>query len=97
MQEIVEHLREPYRVYCIQLEQGMNKRPGDAVLFVHIGRPVSFKTVCESFILQHTELTVEKTNEKIPTVSIVGITKVPNGNKPTYELRLDGTLVEIIS
>lgn len=95
MQEIAEHLREPYRVYAIHLDPGMNKRPTQAVLFVHIGRPVSLKVVCESFIFKHLELIVQKTGELIQTSTIVGIQKVPNGNKPQYELRPDGTLVEI--
>lgn len=96
MEEIVEHLRDPYRVYCIQLNQGINKRAGDAILYVHIARPVSFKTVCEKFIFQHLELTMVKTGEKIPIVEVVGIQKVPNGNKPKYELTLDGNLIEIL-
>jgi hypothetical protein len=95
MQEIVEHLREPYRVYAIHMDPGVNKRPNQAMLLVHIGRPVSFKTVCESFIFQHLELTIQSSGEKIQTNSVIGIQKIPNGNKPQYELRLDGTLLEL--
>lgn len=95
MDEIVEHLRETYRIYALHLENGINKRPGQAMLMVHIGRPVAFRTVCDKFIFEHVELTIEKTGEKILTSSIIGIQKIPNGNLPDYELRLDGTLVEI--
>jgi hypothetical protein len=95
MEEIVEHLREPYRVYAIHLDPGVNKRPNQAMMMVHIGRPVSFKTVCESFIFHHMELIIQKTGELIQTSAIIGIQKIPNGNKPSFELRLDGTLVEL--
>ncbi len=95
MQEIVEHLREPYRVYCIQLDPGINKRATDTILYVHIGRPVAFKTVVEKFIMQHLELTVVSTGEKLLVSDVVGIQKVPNGNKPKYELTLDGNLIEV--
>lgn len=92
MEEIIEHLREPYRVYAIQLEAGVNKRPGQTILFVHIGRPVSFRTVCNQFIFDNIELTIETTGEKILTSGIVGVQKVPNGNKPEYELTATGIL-----
>lgn len=95
MQEIVEHLREPYRVYCIQLNPGINKRPNQSILYVHIGRPVSFKTVCDKFIFQHAELTIVKTGEKLATTEVIGIQKVSNGSKPDYELTLDGNLIEV--
>ena len=65
-------------------------------MYVHIGRPVSFKTVCEKFIFQHIELTVVSSGEKIQTAEVIGIQKVPNGNKPKYELTLDGNLIEIV-
>jgi hypothetical protein len=96
MDEIVEHLREPYRVYALHLDPGVNKRPNQAMITVHIGRPVSFKTVCTMFVFLNIELTIEKTNEKIPTNGIIGIQKISNGNKPDYELTLDGTLKELL-
>ncbi len=92
MEEIVEHLREPHRVYAISFENGMHKR----LVMVHVARPVSFKTVCVTFILNNIELTVEKTGEKLQTSLITGIQKVPNQNIPEYELTLDGLLKEII-
>jgi hypothetical protein len=95
MLEIVEHLREPYRVYCIHLDPGVNKRPSDAMITFHIGRPVSFKTLCSNYIFQHMELTVQKTGHKIPVGDIVGVQKISNQNKPTYELRMDGTFIEL--
>lgn len=95
MEEVQEHLREPYRVYCIQLNPGINRRAADAILYVHIGRPVSFKTVCDKFIFQHIEFTVVSTGEKILTSEIIGIQKVPNGNKPKYELTYEGNLIEV--
>lgn len=88
MEEIVEHLREQYRIFSIHFENGQ-------MIMVHIARPVSFKTFCEKFIFQHTELSVEKTNQKFETNKISGLQKIPNQNKPAYELRLDGTLGEI--
>jgi len=95
MQEIVEHLREPYRVYAIQLDPGVNKRAAQSLLTVHIGRPVSFKTVLEKFILQHLELTIVSSNEKIQTSSVIGVQKIPNGARPDYELTLEGNLIAV--
>ncbi len=99
MQEIIEHTREPYRVYAIQLDPGVNKRAQQSLLTVHIGRPVSFKSVVELFILQHLELTIVSSGagsgEKILTSSIVGIQKIANGAKPQYELTLTGNLLEL--
>ncbi len=95
MQEIIEHTREPYRVYAIQLDPGVNKRAQQSLLTVHIGRPVSFKSVVELFILQHLELTIVSSGEKIETNSIRGIQKIANGAKPQYELTLTGNLLEL--
>ena len=89
MEEIVEHLREQYRMYSIHFDNGQ-------MILVHIGRPVSFKTVCDKFIFEHIELSVEKTNQKFETNKISGIQKIPNQNKPAYELRMGGILVEVL-
>ncbi len=95
MSELPDHLKQKYNLYAIQLESGINKRPGQTLLMVHIGRPVSLGTVCRQFIFHHIELTLVKTGEKILTSSITGVQKIPNDNKPDYELTLDGNLNEI--
>lgn len=96
MIELPGHLAEKYRLYAIHLDPGVNKRPNQAMLIVHIGRPVSFKTVCEKFIMEHVELTVVSSGEKIQTNGIIGIQKIDNANKPNYELTYDGLLKEIV-
>jgi hypothetical protein len=95
MNETVEHLREPYRVYAIHLEAGVNKRPNQAMLLVHAPQGGPFRHFCNTYIFQHMELTIVKTNERIMTSEVIGIQKIPNGNKPTYQINPDGTLVEI--
>lgn len=62
---------------------------------VHVERPVSFATFCESYIFQHEELTIEKTGEKIKTNRIYGIQKIDNGNKPHYILAMNGNLGQV--
>lgn len=89
------HLAEKYRLYAIWLEADYGSRPISDMIIVHVGRPVSFGTLCEQFILQHLELTVETTGQKIRVGSITGIQKIDNKNIPKYELTIDGILKEI--
>lgn len=91
------HLAEKYRLYAIFFEDNFNVRPNGNMMIVHIGRPVSLGTLCESYIFQHIELTVEKTGEKIKTNEISGIQKIQNDNKPKYELAMGGVLKEILT
>lgn len=89
------HLAEKYRLYALWLETDYGSRPTNEMLIVHIGRPVSFATLCETYIFQHVELTVEKTNDKIKVNSITGVQKIGNQNIPKYELTMDGILKEM--
>lgn len=89
------HLAEKYRLYALWLEADYGSRAISDMIIVHVGRPVSFATLCESFIFQHVELTVEKTNQKIMVNTITGIQKIDNKNIPKYELTMDGLLREI--
>lgn len=89
-------MEDKYRVYAITFEPTMVKRPGESVMFVHCGRPTSFKTFCNKFIFDHMELTIEKTNEKILTSTVVGVQKIPNQVTPAYELTGEGLLREIL-
>lgn len=89
------HLAEKYRLYALWLEADYGSRAISDMIIVHVGRPVSFTTLCESFIFQHVELTVEKTNQKIMVNTITGIQKIDNKNIPKYELTMDGLLREI--
>lgn len=90
------HLADKYRLYAIWLEEGFENKLNQNMMIVHVGRPISFATLCETFIFQHPELTIEKTGKKIKTNIISGIQKVKNDNKPQYELTIDGTLKEIL-
>lgn len=89
------HLQDRYRLYAIWMDADYGSRPTNDIMIVHIGRPVSFATLCESFIFQHDELTVEKSGVKIKTNLITGIQKIDNKNIPKYELTLAGLLKEI--
>jgi hypothetical protein len=83
-----EHLGDKYRVYALRLEDG-------GLVKVHIGRPVSFRTFAETFIFQHPELVNEKTKFILQVSQIVGLEKIPNSNKPDFELTATGQLLEI--
>jgi hypothetical protein len=96
LNEPPSHLAEKYRLYAIWIETDYGSRPITDMLIVHIGRPVSFATLCETYIFQHIELTVGKTGEKIKVSGITGIQKIDNKNIPKYELTMDGTLKEIL-
>lgn len=89
------HLADKYRLYAIWLDRDFMSRPNQSMLIIHIGRPVSFETLCDTYIFQHMELTVEKSGDKIPVKGICGIQKIDNQNKPNYELTMDGTLKEL--
>lgn len=85
-----EHLSDKYRVYALRFADG-------GLVKVHVGRPISFKTFAETFILQHVELMSEKTKTMFLVKDIVGIEKIPNSNKPDFEVTADGQLLEISS
>jgi hypothetical protein len=89
--ELPSHLAEKYRNYAIHFDNGLTKN----MIIVHIGRPVKFKSVLDHYIMDHIELTIQKTNVKLETANIVGVQKVPNDNKPDYELTINGVLLEI--
>ncbi len=91
MEEIVEHLREPFRIYALHFENGMHKR----LMLVHVARPGPFKVFASNYLFNNMELTIEKTGEKIPTAWLTGIQKVPNANTPEYRITLEGLLCEI--
>lgn len=93
-QRAVYKLEDKYRVYAITFEPTMDKRPRESVMFVHVARPISLKTFCDSFIFQHLELTNEK-GDKFKTNAVCGIQKVPNQVTPEYELTMDGLLKDI--
>ncbi len=88
MPELPDHLRDKYRMYSIHFENS-------SMILVHINRPVSFKTVCESFIFQHLELTTD-TGQKFETNKIAGVQKIPNQNVPAFELTHDGLLKKVL-
>lgn len=90
------HLKDPYRLYALWFETDYGSRPISDMIIVHVGRPVSLATLCESFIFQHMELTVEKTGQKMKTNAITGIQKIDNKNIPKYELTMGGMLKEIL-
>lgn len=90
-----ESITDKYNLYAIWVEGGFGSRPVDTMIIFHVSRPMSFKTMCQSYILQHLELTIENTGQKIETSNICGIQKVPNSNIPLYQLRQDGTLINI--
>lgn len=89
------HLSDKYNVYAIWLEKDYVNRPNQNMILIHIARPVSFQTLCGSYIFQHIELTIEKTGEKIQTSRICGLQKIDNGNTPKYVLTMTGDLREI--
>lgn len=91
-----DHLKEKYSLYAIWLDADYGSRPISDMMIVHIGRPISFATLCDTYIFQHVELTVEKTGQKIKVSGITGIQKIDNKNIPKYELVMDGTLKEIL-
>ena len=94
MKELPGHLADKYRVYAISFEEEYGSRPHDNLILVHVGRPISFETLCDTYIFQHLELTIDKTGQKIKTNTISGVYKIPNDNKPKYELSMDGRLLE---
>lgn len=83
-----DHLADKYRVYALRFEDG-------SLVKVHVGRPISFRTFCETYILQHIELMAQKTKTIFPTSGICGIEKIPNNNKPDFEVTAAGELLEI--
>jgi hypothetical protein len=87
-----KHLADKYRCYAIWIEDDGSGQQALKMILVHVGRPISFKTLLETYIFQHLELTTERDGRKIPTRLISGVQKVPNQNTPDYELRQDGTL-----
>jgi hypothetical protein len=89
--ELPGHLAEKYRNYAIHFDNGLTK----SMLIVHIGHLLKFKSVFNNYIMDHIELTIQKTNSKLLTENIIGIQKVDNGNKPDYELTINGVLLEI--
>jgi hypothetical protein len=89
------HLADKYRLYAIWLEEDFGSRPNQRMMIVHIGRPVSFATLIGTYLLGSTELTIEKTGEKLLTSRICGVQKVKNDNTPQYELTTDAILREI--
>lgn len=91
-----EHLKDKYRCYAIWLATDYGSRPISDMLIVHLGRPMSFLSFVELYILQHQELTIEKTGQKIQTVNITGIQKIDNNNIPKYELTYDGVLLDMV-
>jgi hypothetical protein len=84
-----EHLADKYRLYALRFED-------NALLLVHVGRPISFKTFIETYIFQHVELMDEKNKTAYAVARITGIEKIPNQNIPTFELTAAGQLVEIV-
>jgi hypothetical protein len=82
------------KIYAIHFNKEVNNRDNDTLFLVSVGRPVSFKTICSTFIFQHLELTIEKTGAKIPVSGICGIQEIPDSNIATYELTIDGVLKE---
>lgn len=93
--EIPKHLHDKYNLYAIWLEEDFGRRPSDSMIIFHIARPVSFKTLIETYIYGNLELSIQATNEKIPTRLISGVQKISNSNIPLYELRQDGTFTSI--
>lgn len=96
MSQPPEHLSDKYRVYAITMTEDYQNRSEDRSIIVHVARPLSFKTFCETYILQHMELTVESSGAKIPTGKIAGLQKIPNQNTPKYEITADGVLKGLV-
>lgn len=89
------HLADKYRLYAIWIEADYGSRPTNDMLLVHIARPVSLGTLCETYIFNNLELTVLSSGQKIKTNLISGIQKIDNKNIPKYELTMDGSLKDI--
>lgn len=83
-----EHLGDKYRVYALRFEDA-------SLLKVHVRQQVGFKTFCETYILQHIELATKNSKLIFKTSRIVGIEKIPNTNKPDFEVTMEGHLLEI--
>lgn len=83
-----EHLADKYRVYMLRFEDG-------SLVKLHVERPISFKTFCETYILQHIELYNENTKTTFFTNQIMAIEKIPNQNIPDFTITLTGQLLEI--
>lgn len=83
-----EHLQDKYRIYALRFEDG-------SLVKVHVGRPMSFRTFCESYIFQHIELMNKSQGLLLKTNTIVGIEKIPNANKPDFEATMSGELLDI--
>ncbi len=94
MKELPGHLADKYRLYAISFDEDYGSRPSGNLMIVHIGRPVSFETLCDTYIFQHLEFTIDKTGDKVKTNTICGVYKIPNDNVPKYELAMDGRLLE---
>lgn len=91
-----DHLKEKYNLFALTFEEDYQNRAEDRSMVVHVGRPISMKTLCDTFIFQHLELTVERSNGKLKTNKIIGIQKIPNQNSPKYELTADGLLKDLV-
>jgi hypothetical protein len=83
-----EYLADKYRMYALRFENG-------DLVKLHVGRPISFKTFCDQYILQHIELLNQKAGVLFKVAQIVGIEKIPNSNKPDFEVTAEGNLLEI--
>ena len=82
---------EDGKFFCLHFENGIHKR----MIIVSVRQPGPFRVFCTSFIFNNIELTIEKTNEKIPVSHVVGIQRIPNQNIPEFELTPEGLLKEI--
>lgn len=85
---IKDNMADKYRCYAVYFENGTN-------MIIHVRELTTFPVFCKKYIFDHIELTMEKTNQKIVTANISGIQKIPNQNKPEFELTVDARLVSI--
>ena len=83
-----EHLADKWRIFMLRFDD-------NSMMMLHVGRPVSFKTFCQNYIFQHLELIDKKDSKLFKTNGIVAIEKVPNQNRPDYEVTEAGQLIEI--
>lgn len=90
-----EHLRPKYRLYALWFQNDFGGRPTENMVIVHVGRPMSFRTLCDTYIFENLELTVESTKEKYEVAKLCGIQKVLDDNVPQYELAYGGRLIQV--
>ncbi len=83
-----EAFGDKYRVYLLRFEDG-------SIVKLHVGRPISFKTFVETFIFQHMELVEDKSKTIFQTKNIMAVEKIPNSNKPDFQITAEGMLLEI--